>query len=747
MAETHLAARISEESGIGAGLRETLELCHAIELGEPAVARAARKGRAADRIEELLAEMARGDDALARLGTELGDQRAQLAEIEAGLGRVLAKRANGLGGSGTELLEAGSPPAESASADAEGPLSWVGPPAQADAAESARVSARSAPAAFVRYGVLTLLVGLLGLTIWAGTVDYGLRVTSDTPTFIALVSDMGQRPLAEQSPFLAQGGVATQHATPYMQALGFLWRFLDLDPRRPVELARLLALVGIGVFAFTLYAVFLYVRRLAGVSAAWLSLPILLGLFGPPHVIWASDLTLHGALYAGFFPQNLAIALALLTLLALGRRTRASLVLACLLAAGTMLVHPFTGVLLSVLAAAESCVLARRRDGNYLRAPVALTVGFAVGAAWPAYSLDRAFAETSLRGIFLVALCAAAPFAVRRLRRLDVPGAVRRASSSIGGRLETSQTAFKLAILGVAGTVGIAVWELLLVHWPPADSPRLAIYWVDERWRWPLLLAAGTVGVSGLVRLARRGHTVPAVWFAGCLALGVAGALGLPLPVWYRFLLLCQIPLAVGVAVVLAEAGRSRTTAVVVATFALAIGVKVLTLVAAPPTVSYFGRPLQAAWSLGDHVPAEPGLVATDPNTAYFVPAVTGHRVLTVGKGHAGSKRELDAAEEGYRLLRRFYAGGPGWWTAAREMWRRGVRYVIVEKHTTLEPRRLSDFTWQAAMLRTPAQRHALGNYFYENNRVGTLLYDSPEYVVYRLDRRKLFGPHREQAR
>jgi hypothetical protein len=32
-----------------------------------------------------------------------------------------------------------------------------------------------------------------------------------------------------------------------------------------------------------------------------------------------------------------------------------------------------------------------------------------------------------------------------------------------------------------------------------------------------------------------------------------------------------------------------------------------------------------------------------------------------------------------------------------------------------------------------------LSNYFYENNRVGTLVYDSPDYVVYRLEREKLF--------
>src|SRR5262249_9059927 len=155
--------------------------------------------------------------------------------------------------------------------------------------------------------------------------------------------------------------------------------------------------------------------------------------------------------------------------------------------------------------------------------------------------------------------------------------------------------------------------------------------------------------------------------------------------VWYRFVLLCQVPLAVGVATVVVGA-RRRTTLVVAITFALALTMKVGTLLWAPPTVSYFGQPLQPTWSLGEHIPRGPGLVATDPATAYFVPATTGHRVLTVSKGHTTSAGELVAARNGYALLHRYWAGRADWWEAAQEMWRRGVRYVVVEKHTTLDP-------------------------------------------------------------
>ena len=675
-----------------------------------------------DRVEQLIQRL-RENDATSISTAEEGRQRAWVDAVRGAEDRARKLTAD----------------VERARAELRVVRAALTPPVAADARTSVHpLRALVELDVVVRYSVLTLLAGLLCLSVWAGAIDYPLRVTSDTPTFIALVTDMAKRPFAEQSPFLAQQ-VATQHATPYMQAVAFLWRFLDGDARDPMQVGRLLALVGIPVFGLLLWSVFLYVRHLAGSRAAWLSLPVLLGLFGPPHVIWASDQTLHGALYASYFPQNLAIALLLLTLLALDRRSYPSLALACLGAAMTMLVHPFSGVLLCALATVQACAVAFRREPGYYRAPVALGLGFALGTIWPAYSLDRAFAETGLRGFVLVGLCTAAPFFVRGLALARIPVPNLSGVRGVLGRLTTSRAVFRLAVAGAIGTVVVVAWELALVWSPPRESARVAIYWVDDRWRWPLLLVAGTVGLSGIAWLARRGSIVPACWLAGCLGLGLIGVVGLPVPVWYRFLLLCQIPLAIGVAVVLANVGRTQVLAIVLATFALAIGSKIVTLLEAPPTVSYFGTSLQPVWKLGEHVPPGTGLVATDPKTAYFIPAATGHRVLTLDKAHASSSRELAFAEDGYRLLRRYYAGGRNWWLAAQQMWRRGVRYIVVEKHTTLQPATLADFTWQSSLLRTAAQRRGLSRYFYENNRVGKIVYDSPDYAVYRLDPRRLF--------
>jgi hypothetical protein len=470
----------------------------------------------------------------------------------------------------------------------------------------------------------------------------------------------------------------------------------------------------------------------------------LLLLFGPAHVIWAGDLTFQGFLYASFYPQTLALAFLLYTLVLLhGEAEVRRVAIAILTVAATMVVHPFTGALLALLLAAEGAWRALR-GGEWLIPSLALVVGYAIAARWPAYSLDHALAVAGPSGVMLVVGCVSAPFVVRFFaRRVGSAGLLRRAGSSALNAFDRDAVLVRFAIIGL-GLVGLlAAWQIWLLRQPFPDpivhSNRLALYWVEDRWRWPLMFGAGAAGFVGLVRLARRGESLGALWFAGCFAIGLAGVAGMPLPVWWRFLLFCQLPLALGVADVLARSASRAAKRLVVVTFVFACAFKVATLGALPKQFTYFGSPLQPAYALGGVLPPGPGLVASDPFTAYYIPDAAGHRVLSVTKAHVGSQDELAASEGGYRLLHEYYMGD-NWWGAAQEMWKRGVRYVVIEKHTSLAPATLAEFsTGPTPLIRTTAQRRQLGTYFYRNNRVGTLIQDSPTYAVYLLVARKLF--------
>jgi hypothetical protein len=70
----------------------------------------------------------------------------------------------------------------------------------------------------------------------------------------------------------------------------------------------------------------------------------------------------------------------------------------------------------------------------------------------------------------------------------------------------------------------------------------------------------------------------------------------------------------------------------------------------------------------------------------------------------------------------------------------------VIEKSTLLSAPTLEEFSTGPSPLVHPGpEREQLGNYFYESNRIATLIHDSAQYVVYRLDPSKLFVEDRDK--
>jgi hypothetical protein len=295
----------------------------------------------------------------------------------------------------------------------------------------------------------------------------------------------------------------------------------------------------------------------------------------------------------------------------------------------------------------------------------------------------------------------------------------------------------------VAIVFAIAGWQEWLATRPITDPLRptnhLAIYWDDRLIRWPLLFGAGLVGIAGLARLSRSASRLPLFWFGICFAAGVAGAAGVPIPLWNRLLLFCQLPLAAGTAYVIVRARPSLRT-IVATGFLASLAVRVLFLYYSPQTITYYPETwLPAGYSLGGQIaPGGSGVVAGDPYASYYVPAATGHPTLLISKSHVGSDPELVAATEGYALLHRLYVG-QDWKQASRELWQRGVRYVVVDHRVTLADPTLEQFSSdQNPLWRTAAQRAQLGRYFSRLNLLGHLVEDTPQYAVFALDAAKV---------
>jgi hypothetical protein len=223
----------------------------------------------------------------------------------------------------------------------------------------------------------------------------------------------------------------------------------------------------------------------------------------------------------------------------------------------------------------------------------------------------------------------------------------------------------------------------------------------------------------------------------------VLGSLGLPIPLWHRFLLFAQIPVAFGVAMVLAsrdwDVARTMAAATLGASALFAFG----SLILMPLNVTYFGNPLQAGWHLNRFVPAASrDVVASDPASEYYLLGLD-DRVLTMTAWHIGGKSELAPSRKGYVLMHRLYVGDR-WRAAAREMWHLGVRYVVANRGFRMQEPTLDRFSSSS----TPYVVHNWDDvnevvaYMKRLGRISTEVGFVDEYHVYRLDPKRLFATH-----
>jgi hypothetical protein len=158
-----------------------------------------------------------------------------------------------------------------------------------------------------------------------------------------------------------------------------------------------------------------------------------------------------------------------------------------------------------------------------------------------------------------------------------------------------------------------------------------------------------------------------------------------------------------------------------------------------PPTENYFGAPLQSAWTLGRVIEPNAGRVASDPSTSYYIPAAADDPVVTLS-GHADSGAEPERADIGYGLMHELY-DADAWHSADAllHLWLSGVRWVVVEKSTSLRPaNRHLFFYGPYSGLITRSDTALMARYYTRLSEVGAQVYDDEEYTVFELNRSRL---------
>lgn len=607
----------------------------------------------------------------------------------------------------------------------------------------------------------TVIVWVLVLEVWSARTSYGLRVTADHPTYMELLRAMALRPFHSPPSVFGSGQVNLAHAAPDVQLMAFVWRWLAESGHVGPDLIgvtqayHLLALKGAFVTLLVFHAFYLWARRIGGSSrTAWLAVAVLPFVWGPVLVISPGDLSAHGFMSTADHGEQLAIALLLYALLALDAElSLLRFSVATLAVAAVMVTHPFTGVRLAALAAALAVVDIVRGGRCWRLTPPALVGGFLLASLWPAYDLSQAMVVGGFDGRELVGVLALLPLLAYAILRLwPVQRRLLSAARFVAGNLDSHRAALVLALLGLLLTAALAGRELwLLAHPDPfLPSNRRALYWNVSLPLWPLLVAPAMAGLVGMARLARRGQPLPLLWALGCLVIGAAGAVGLPIPLWHRFSLFAQVPFAIGFAAFLAERRWLVARGIAAATLVCSAAFAFCTLVFLPTNVTYFRDQLQAGWDFNRFLPqASPVLVASDPASSYFILPL-GDRVLTLTTSHLTSRTELPPARRGYTLMHRLYLGKQMQATG-QEMWRRGVRYIVANRGVKMDLPTLDRFSSfdNPYIIESWADVAEVDAYIARLGRIASPIGHEEEYFFFELDRRKLFPtafPPRERA-
>ena len=594
----------------------------------------------------------------------------------------------------------------------------------------------------------------LVLELWAERTRYGLRVIADTPTYMELLRSMALRPFQAPPSVFGRGHVNTAHAAPDVQLLAFVWRWLaDHGQVAPdlidvTQAYHLLALKGAVVTLLVFHALYLWARRVSGSSrTAWIAVAVLPFVWGPALVISPGDLSVHGFMSTPDHGEQLGIALLLYALLALDAElSLLRFSLATPAVAAVMVTHPFTGVRLAALAAGLAVVDVVRGGRRWRLTPPALVSGFVLASLWPAYDLSQAMVVSGFDGRELIGALALVPllaYFIVRLRPGLTQGRLLSSARWLVRTLDSGRAVMGLAVLGLLLTGALAgrvIW--LFAHPDPfLSSNRSALYWNGASLPfWPLLIAPALAGLVGMARLARRGQPLPLLWALGCLAIGAAGASGLPVPLWHRFSLFAQVPFAIGVAALLAERRWFVSRCVAVGTLVCSAAFALSMLVFLPTNVTYFRDQLQAGWEFDRFLPrASPVLVASDPASSYFILPLGDH-TLTLTTWHLTSATELPPARHGYQLMHRLYLGKQMQATG-QEMWRGGVRYIVANRGVMMQLPTLDRFSSFGApyVIDSWADLDKVDAYIKRLEQIATPLGRQNEYYFFKLDRRKLF--------
>lgn len=343
-----------------------------------------------------------------------------------------------------------------------------------------------------------------------------------------------------------------------------------------------------------------------------------------PLIRWAGNISLHGLTYQFYFPQFFGISLLLFILWlneqhANGVARILPLVFSFNLV--LMLSHPLTGLLSLFLTLFRLAVLTNQPISEKLRTYISLAILPAVATvAWPFYPVYLTFKST--RSYELILLMLGGVLALLFLTKRESLG--RRLDWLTGNYKGVKNIVFYFTIVALAYVLynlhglpdyfrykDVSIWWFAYL---PLMGGLAAFFYPEVRKR-PLLLLLW-------------------VWGSGCMMGYLLGLAGLPVKVYWRFLLLAKIPLAILVAYTWANTEMPSKFSLRVKTLAaalLGIGVIHQLYVMQHSSMANYFKQIPLEYKIAEKLSNEnDSTILSDPFTSYFLAGLTNNDVYAV---------------------------------------------------------------------------------------------------------------------
>jgi hypothetical protein len=487
-----------------------------------------------------------------------------------------------------------------------------------------------------------LLVLVLALTISLTAVFYSLKtnyyLNDDLPGHVAVVKEFTKYPGTDyKNPFIANTGRPDLHAGPYYFMVFIIYKIVSIKSNISLygldttTSTVLVSFILVGIFNVIFFLSSFYIlcktisRNLIFIIAALIALLLIPDI---PLIRWAGNISLHGITYQFYYPQFFAISLLLFQLWLAEKYAELSkpkiFVLLMCLSYVLFLSHLLTGLISLMLILLRLCIFNNFKLKQRLQIYASfLALPIIAIFTWPAFPVHAALKSTHTYLLLALLYVAILPGILYQLIKQ------RQTPKNKINRIQYHEI--------------VAYLSIIIICWIFTYKINLPLYFRfnDVNMWWLVFLPFYPALLLFLNSKIRNNKLldVLGLWAFGGILIYFLGVIGGPIKVYWRFLLLAKIPLALLLALswsmLFIRKEFSRKFAYLVLVLIIFGVIYQLNIIRSSPTASYFRNVPYIYKAPAYFSNINNSVILSDPFTSYYIASLSHNTVYSLDPDRA----------------------------------------------------------------------------------------------------------------